>query len=383
MAIRTLSVCSGIGGLDLGLRLADHRIRTVCYVEREAYAAATLVARMEVSALDQAPIWDDFTTLPGEWFCGRLDLVVGGIPCQPYSAAGRGLGAKDPRDLWGTMCRFLRESGRPALFLENVGAFVSRGLPRVLGDLADLGYHAAWGVFSCAQLGAPHVRKRLFLLAYNDEFLVRLKQGRIRWEDRKGASKPGLSGAELGHPDGQPKGEEGSGRHYAFRPDSERKKGHDRPELSVEKLGHAESTRELWRRGSTEGRFGNSKPSLGGQAFSDADQQEELGHPSRQLPHGSGIEGDQREAQEPRLIGDLPLWPPGQDPDAWRDWPEHYWPSAQRPVRGAVDGFPAWMVESVTYRTDRLRCLGNAVSPPVAAVAWRVLIERVTRGGGR
>jgi len=85
MVIRTLSVCSGIGGADLGLRLAEPSIRTICYVERESYAASTLVAKMERETLDQAPIWSDFTTLSGSWFRHCLDLVVAGIPCQPFS----------------------------------------------------------------------------------------------------------------------------------------------------------------------------------------------------------------------------------------------------------------------------------------------------------
>lgn len=79
-----LALCAGVGGLELGLRLAiGPSYRTVCFVEREAFAAATLVARMEDEALDQAPVWDDLTTFDGRPWCGVVDLVAAGFPCQP------------------------------------------------------------------------------------------------------------------------------------------------------------------------------------------------------------------------------------------------------------------------------------------------------------
>src|SRR2546429_6768059 len=82
--LRGLSVCSGIGGLELGLKIAlGDNIRTGCYLERDSGAAATLVARMEEQALDIAPIWSDLVTFDcGRWR-GLVDLVVGGFPCQP------------------------------------------------------------------------------------------------------------------------------------------------------------------------------------------------------------------------------------------------------------------------------------------------------------
>lgn len=80
MAVQTriLSVCSGIGGLDLGLKLVVPGASTVCYVERCSYAAATLVARMEDSTLDRAPIWDDLRTFPLSRYLGKVDVVIGG-----------------------------------------------------------------------------------------------------------------------------------------------------------------------------------------------------------------------------------------------------------------------------------------------------------------
>ena len=94
-----LSLCAGVGGLDLGLHIVCPGYRTVGYVEREAYAAAALVARMADKALDPAPVWDDLTTFDGRPWRGVVDILTAGYPCQPFSIAGRRLGEADPRHL--------------------------------------------------------------------------------------------------------------------------------------------------------------------------------------------------------------------------------------------------------------------------------------------
>lgn len=164
---RLLSLCAGIGGLDLGLRMACGA-RTVGYVERDAYAAAVLVARMEDEALDPAPIWNDLATFPGHRYRGKVDLVLGGIPCQPHSAAGSRRGMADERNLWPHFWRIVQECGAPAFFLENVRGFVRSGLPHVLEDLAYRGWDAEWTCVRASEVGAPHRRERIFLLAYAD-----------------------------------------------------------------------------------------------------------------------------------------------------------------------------------------------------------------------
>ena len=83
-----LSLCAGAGGLDLGLALAEPGYRAVGYVERDAFAAAVLVARMEDQTLDQAPVWDDLAGFDGRPWRGAVDLVSAGYPCQPFSVAG-------------------------------------------------------------------------------------------------------------------------------------------------------------------------------------------------------------------------------------------------------------------------------------------------------
>ena len=174
MALHTitgLSLCAGVGGLDLGLRLAlGERYQTVGYIERDAYCAAVLVARMEDSALDQAPIWDDLATLDGKLWRGKVDLISAGFPCQPASAAGQRKGRADDRWLWPAVARIIRDVGPRYVFLENVRGLLSvddgHAFGEVLGDLADLGFDAEWGCFRASDVGAPHRRERVFVLAH-------------------------------------------------------------------------------------------------------------------------------------------------------------------------------------------------------------------------
>lgn len=162
-----LSLFSGGGGLDLGLHLAVPGARTVGYVEREAYAAAVLVARMESEDLGSAPVWDDVATFDGGPFRGLVDCVAGGFPCQDISNAGNRVGIEGERSgLWTHFARVIREVRPRYVFVENVAALVVRGLDVVLGDLSALGFDAEWLVLGADDVGAPHQRERLFLLAH-------------------------------------------------------------------------------------------------------------------------------------------------------------------------------------------------------------------------
>ena len=161
-----LSLCAGAGGLDLGLHLAIDNYRTVGYVERDSFAAATLVARMEDEALDCAPVWDDVTTFDGQSWRGVVDIIHGGYPCQPFSVAGRKLGDKDPRHLWPHIRRIVDEVEPPLCFFENVGGHLRLGFEQVHDDLQSMGYRVKAGLFTAAEVGASHRRERLFILAY-------------------------------------------------------------------------------------------------------------------------------------------------------------------------------------------------------------------------
>ena len=169
MAVRTemraLCLCDGYGGFELGLRAAGTNLRTVARVERDSYAAAVLVARMEETRLDQAPIWDDLTTFDGAAWRGCVDIITAGFPCQPFSAAGQRKGTDDDRWLWPAIGRIIRDVGPSYVFLENVPGLVRAGLPHVLADLADLGFDAEWGLLAASGVGAPHRRQRFWLVA--------------------------------------------------------------------------------------------------------------------------------------------------------------------------------------------------------------------------
>lgn len=167
VALRPLTaihLCSGYGGFELALKTFG--TQTVCHVERDPYAAATLVARMEQTLLDPAPIWDDLTTFDGHPWCSRVDLITAGFPCQPFSTAGRRRGVDDDRWLWPDIARIISEVRPGIVVLENVPQLVRHGLPYVLADLACLGFDAEWGMFAAAEVGATHLRKRFWLLAY-------------------------------------------------------------------------------------------------------------------------------------------------------------------------------------------------------------------------
>jgi len=176
-----LSLCSGFCGIERGLDLAGFKHRTVAYVEIEAYAIANLANKMEAGELLPSCIWSNLKTLPVEPFRDRVDLITGGYPCQPFSAAGKRLGEDDPRHLWPHIRRHI-ESIRPVrVFFENVEGHISLGLREVISDLESLGYKTAWGIFSAREVGAPHQRKRVYILA--DSNSVRCDRGQLPHRD--------------------------------------------------------------------------------------------------------------------------------------------------------------------------------------------------------
>ena len=169
LGVNVLSLCSGIAGLDLGIRAAFPRSRTVAYVEREAYACAVLAEKGEAGLLDQAPIFADLACFNGRPFAGLVDAVAAGFPCQDISCAGLGAGIDGARSgLWRHVHRVICEIRPSLVFLENVSALTSRGLDRVLGDLAQSGFNAEWLCLRASDVGASHRRERIFILGLAD-----------------------------------------------------------------------------------------------------------------------------------------------------------------------------------------------------------------------
>ncbi|MGX9762097.1 DNA cytosine methyltransferase [Pseudomonas shahriarae] len=159
-----LALFAGAGGGILGGHLLGWR--TVCAVERDAYAAQILAQRQTDGLLPPFPIWSDVCSFDGRPWRGLVDVVSGGFPCQDISAAGNGLGIDGARSgLWRQMARITDEVRPRYLELENSPLLVGRGLAVVLGDLAEMGYDAQWGVIGAADFAAPHQRNRIWLIA--------------------------------------------------------------------------------------------------------------------------------------------------------------------------------------------------------------------------
>ena len=159
-----LALFAGAGGGILGGHLLGWR--TVCAVEWEPYAASVLVARQNDGVLPPFPIWDDVQTFDGRPWQGIVDVVSGGFPCQDISAAGKGAGIDGEQSgMWREMARIIHEVRPRFVFLENSPMLTSRGLGTVLGDLASMGFDARWGVLGAADVGAPHLRERIWIVA--------------------------------------------------------------------------------------------------------------------------------------------------------------------------------------------------------------------------
>ena len=178
--INHVSLCTGYGGIDLGLRRCLRTVRTIAASEIEAYACANLVKKMEQGLLDACPIWTDLKTFPFASFHQKIDILSGGFPCQPFSAANaanRGADS-DPRHLWPYIVRGVKQSAPAICFFENVEGIYSaklrgsnwadpQGTPvllHVLRELERCGYAAESGLFSASEIGAPHQRKRVFIM---------------------------------------------------------------------------------------------------------------------------------------------------------------------------------------------------------------------------
>jgi len=161
--LRELALFAGAGGGILGGKLLGWR--TVCAVERDAYAASVLAQRQNDGCLEPFPIWSDVCTFDGGPWRGLVDVVSGGFPCQDISVAGKGAGITGARSgLWGEMRRIIGEVRPRYVFVENSPALTFRGLGVVLGELAALGFNAEWGVLGAVHAGAPHKRERIWIL---------------------------------------------------------------------------------------------------------------------------------------------------------------------------------------------------------------------------
>ncbi|MBA3911685.1 MAG: DNA cytosine methyltransferase [Rhodobacter sp.] len=367
-----LSLCSGAGGLDLGLTIAIPGYRAVGHVERETFAAATLVARMEDASLDQAVVWDDVGTFDGRPWRGAVDIVTAGYPCQPFSVAGKRRGADDPRHLWPHVARIIGEVEPPFVFLENVAHHLRLGFPEVASGLVGMGYRLAAGLFTAAEVGAPHKRERLFILAIREGDDL-ADPARLLWNPVE-RREPDGTAAALADASGQRE------REPADEADALTGSGPTRDEPgdhggAVANPADRQFPQPGWR---TEGR---ERPGPDGAGLADADGQRwlqtECGQPADSRPdpccgnvddaYGAGSQG--RGDNTCEHAGERPAWPPGPgDADGW-----------ERYIRCAPDLEPAVRrgADGLAHRVDRLRLCGNGVVPLVAAHALRTLAASI------
>ncbi|MCA3449286.1 MAG: DNA cytosine methyltransferase [Rhodobacter sp.] len=371
-----LSLCSGAGGLDLGLTIAIPGYRAVGHVERETFAAATLVARMEDASLDQAVVWDDVGTFDGRPWRGTVDIITAGYPCQPFSVAGKRRGADDPRHLWPHVARIIGEVEPPFVFLENVAHHLRLGFPEVASGLVGMGYRLAAGLFTAAEVGAPHKRERLFILAIREEDDLadpaRLLWDPVEWREPDGtaAALADAEGERQRKPADEADAVPASGPTW----DEPRDDGRDVADAADRQL-----PQPGWRAARREG----SGPDGAGLADADGERwlQAERGQSPDSRPDSRGGDvddadgaGPQRRGDEPcEHAGERPAWPPSPgDADGWERYLRAA-PNLEPTVRRGADG--------LAHRVDRLRLCGNGVVPLVAAHALRTLAAELLADG--
>jgi len=205
--MRELSLFTGAGGGLLGTKLLGWR--PIGYVEKDEYCQRVIAARIRDGYLEEAPIFGDIRAFNrdgyAESYQGMVDVVTAGFPCQPFSCAGKRRGADDDRNMWPETMRCIRTVRPRYAFLENVPGLISSGyFATVLGDLAESGYDARWRILSAAEVGAPHRRDRLWVVAESSGTGARGEHrpveadrgGRARWNEPAHRQGNGESGAD-------------------------------------------------------------------------------------------------------------------------------------------------------------------------------------------
>jgi DNA (cytosine-5)-methyltransferase 1 len=311
MTLRVGSLFSGIGGFDLGLERAGMEV--IWQVENDPYCQKVLAKHWP-----DVPCYGDVHDV-GAHNLAEVDVICGGFPCQPVSQAGKQRGQDDERWLWPQFARIVGELRPRYVLVENVPGILIRGLGDVLGDLAELGYDAEWGCVSAASVGAPHLRKRIFIVAHADS------------DDRRGrsSSKPQKRRTRVEHGGG------GTGQY-------ERKTDSDVAHREREGLeGHAGDGDH-----SHESRRLKARPDRPtGEGCLPRGEVADATVTGRETRRGNGMGDDKRSSMGDRQSARSC----GKEGGHW----------AVEPNVGRV-------ANGVPNRVDRLRGLGNAIVPQVA-----------------
>ena len=321
-----LSICTGYGGIERGLDLAGFEHRVLAYVEIEAYAIANLVAKMEQGKLAPAPIWTNLKTLPAHIFRDRVDVLLGGYPCQPFSVAGKARTTEesfsDPRHLFPYILDHIRTIRPARCFFENVEGHINRGLESVIEDLEGEGYRTTFGIFSASECFAPHQRKRIFLMGDSQH----VRSSTPAWGG-------GIEKASNNDSQGQDKASQSKG------------------------ASEPKSSSDLQREPVADSRCGTGSESI------EPSQLWTTG--TRQSSRCTWQESESSTYEEGQT------WPvgPGEKQHSWEE-PRTVWETKPE-LAGTVDG--------LTDRVDRIRLLGNGVVPHTAAKAWTTLNKRLQK----
>lgn len=369
-----LSLCAGYGGIDLGLCRVFRAVRTIGYVEIEAYAIRNLVQKIEAEHLECAPLWTDLKTLPWELFSGRVDILSGGFPCQPFSCAGYRAADSDPRHLWPYILRGIKQLGRPAfVFLENVAGILSAQLKgsdwsdpestpvlqHVLRELERVGYKAEAGIFSAAEVGAPHQRKRVFILAIRADLKpsgYELISNELR-SDEPSTVYPAGRGAEQ----------------YQWEP----------PRVTL--ADASRSSKAIKGAVVHKNRRGVGRAGQGVQSKRTA-QEPHTVDTSREGMVNTDSRGEESRIEQRKLLQiktrEKQTDRPARRGDFITDAAEHIQGPIESKMGRDVDGAAYRVGDEQLYRafdnrTDELRLLGNGVVPYTAVKAFRVLFERL------
>jgi DNA (cytosine-5)-methyltransferase 1 len=352
-----LALFAGAGGGILGGHLLGWR--TVCAVEWESYPASVLCARQNDGLLPPFPIWDDVQTFDGKPWRGIVDVISGGFPCQDISAAGKGVGIDGERSgMWGEMARIIHEVQPRFVFVENSPMLTSRGLGRVLGDLASMGFDARWGVLGAADIGANHQRDRIWIVSRWKGNLPHAQHDRIRWWEQQQKSVKETHG-EIANTNC-------NGLQIPTNKCELESQGINQLQIEQSRnTSHVANSRcQLWDEGNS----------------GDVDTQEEIGtsSPIFNQSSGQGCGKDQvadtreirpcGEKTEQGLARELRFAECGVDRNWWQREPESIPRTTQRNMGGMVDGLAS--------RVDRLKAIGNGQVPLCAATAWRILSEQ-------
>jgi len=412
-----LSLCSGYEGIGIGLRRVFPNCREVAFCEIETFAICNMVQKMEAGAIHPAPVFTNLKTFPFRKFRGCVDILSGGFPCQPFSVAGLGKGVEDPRHLFPFILDGIKQCQPRFVFLENVEGILSKytaeGEPvllHVLRSLEGAGYRTTWGIFSASEVGAPHQRKRIFILADSEhdgfssdslrggaaEGGQREKKGQDESSNSQGAGRPGSGGdIQGGEQDGLANTNSDRGSAGIPKPEQWQER---QSEVADHYRSGSLRSGPLWPSRPGEAQFAWEEPRVVADTDPDRFKGGSLPREERRKTErpdvvgtGEGSVGDSksvsgdvsnsrdftkehsREGTQGSVGGVSGNDPTGEQEDG----------EAQSELGGAVDGSPGGLdsairgVDAITNRTDRLRLLGNGVLPLVAEKAFRTLYERL------